>query len=189
MGEDTTKIEIAAALFDEGKYEEAFKKYLDLAQCDVISAQLFIGWMYHAGKGVKQNLDEAFRWYKKAAENESQEAQFYLATLYRSKHEYQEAIEWFKKSASKGYLPALYRLGKMYDIGEGVNKDEKRAFEYLEQAAKMGHVFARREIAVKLINGRQGIMNIFKALYMFVRVLYDAAKLDSKNPDSDMLRK
>ena len=35
--------------------------------------------------------------------------------------------------ADKGYVDAIVELGKMYYNGEGVPKDEKKAFELLDQ--------------------------------------------------------
>jgi len=181
--------QVASALLDDGKYEEAFERYRKLADAGSITAQLLVGWMYHAGQGVKQNLDEARRWYKKAADSNSAEGQFYLGGLYRSEHQYEEAIAWLQKSVAQEYVPALYRLGRMHDIGEGVDLDKDKAYRYLEQAAKMGHLFARREVAVKMIKGRGGLINIFKGLYMFARVLCGGAKVASRDPDSDMIRR
>lgn len=180
---------IASELFDQGKYEDAFQKYIVLANAGSITAQLIIGWMYHSGLGVEKSLEEAQQWYQKAADANSSEGQFYLGTLYRSKQQYLQAVEWLTKSAAQKYMPASYRLGKMYDIGEGVNKDHIKAYEYFEQAAKMGHLFAQREIAVKMLKGHLGTINIIKGVFKFVRVLFAGARLASKDPDSDMIRK
>lgn len=183
------EVRIANELFDQGKFEAAFQKYLPEAIAGSVTAQIMIGWMYHSGSGVNQNLEEAERWYKKAAETNSPEGQFYLGTLYRSKGKYLQAIEWLEKAADQKYAPALYRLGKMYDNGEGANKNHDKAYGYFEEAAKMGHVFAQREVAVKMIKGHHGVLNILKGFFMFVKLVFAGAILVSKDPDSDLLRK
>ncbi|HBA72794.1 MAG: hypothetical protein A2X82_00025 [Geobacteraceae bacterium GWC2_55_20] len=181
--------EIAAELYDQGKNKEAFQKYFDLASSGSITGQLMVGWMYHSGLGVEQNSEEAEHWYQKAAYANSAEGQYYLGALYRSNQQYHQAVEWISKAADQKYMPALYRLGRMYDIGEGVNIDLAKAYEYFEQAANMGHLFAKREIAVKMIKGHFGPINIIKGVLMFVRVLFAGARLASKDADTDMIRK
>jgi uncharacterized protein len=190
FGKDNSRIdnhEIAFTLFEEGHCEEAFERYLTLAEGGSTTAQLFVGWMYHAGQGVKRDLAEARRWYQKAADGNSM-GQFYLGTLFRSEHQYQAAVEWLEKSASQGYPPALYRLGRMYDTGEGVPADYERAYSYFERAAKMGHLLAQREVAVKMLKGHNGSLYVFKGLYLFIRVFFQGVLVAWKDLDSDMVR-
>jgi TPR repeat protein len=181
--------EIASELFDQRKFKEAFQEYCALANDESITGQLMVGWMYHSGLGVEQNLEKAQQWYQKAANANSSEGEFYLGALYRSKQQYPQAVEWLTKSAAQKYMPAIYRLGKMYDIGEGVNKDHAKAYKYLEQAASMGHLFAKREIAVKMIKGHSGAINILKGVFMFIQVLFAGVRTISIDPDNDMARK
>ena len=57
--------------------------------------------------------------------------------------EYERAVEYFTKAAELGDLDAHYYLGIMYEDGQGVEKDEKKALYYGEQAAIGGHPFGR----------------------------------------------
>jgi uncharacterized protein len=179
--------EVAFALFEKCHYEEALKRYRTLADGGSTTAQLFVGWMYHAGQGVKQDFDEARRWYQKAADANAM-GQFYLGTLFRSEQQYQLAVEWLEKSASQGYPPALYRLGRMYDTGEGVPVDYDRAYSCFKRAAKMGHLLAQREVAVKMLKGHNGSLSILKGFYLFIRVLFRGALVAWQDLDSDMIR-
>lgn len=185
----TEGLRIASDLFEDGRYEDAAKNYRLLAEQGAVGAQLRLGWMYHAGKGVQKNLDEAEKWYLKAAITDSPEAQFYLATLYRSKEQYKQAIEWLQKSALQNYAPATYLLGKLYYMGEGVDQNRGTAFKYFEQAAKNGHLFALRNIAYDIIKGRRGISRIPFGVFLMVKVLWAAIKISLKDPDSDMIRR
>jgi uncharacterized protein len=192
MGNDrqmTEELRIAATLFDSERYEDALKKYRVLAELGNITAQLRLGWMYHAGQGVERNLTEAQKWYEKAATTESPQAQFYLGTLYRAKGEYQQAFEWLKRSASQGYSPAMYFLGQLYCVGEGVELNRAKAFQYFEQAADKGHLFAQRNIAREMIKGRRGIMRIPMGFILLVRVLCKGIKVTVTDPDSDTIRR
>jgi TPR repeat protein len=187
--ETTEEFRIASELFENERYEEAFEKYRVLAEKGLVAAQLLLGWMYHAGKGVHQNLEEAEKWYQKAAVTDSPEGQFYLATLHRTKRQYQQAIEWFEKSASQGYSPAIYLLGKLYYIGDGVAINKEKAFEYFERAAQDGHLFARRNIAYDMIKGHRGISRIPFGILVMAQVLWIAVKVGLKDPDSDIIRR
>jgi len=192
MGNDrqmTEELKIAANLFDGERYEDALKKYRILAESGNITAQLRLGWMYHAGQGVERNLTEAQKWYEKAASTESAQAQFYLGALYRAKGEYQQAFELLKRSASQEYSPAMYFLGQLYCVGEGVELDRAKAFQYFEQAADKGHLFAQRNIAREMIKGRHGIMRIPMGFLLLVRVLCKGIKVTVRDPDSDTIRR
>lgn len=50
----------------------------------------------------------------------------------------------------------LFRKGKMFDIGDGVGKDKKLAFEYYKQAAELGHPEAQYNLA-QLYEFGQGV--------------------------------
>ena len=187
--ETTEEFRIASELFADERYEEAFEKYRVLAERGSLIAQLLLGWMYHAGKGVDQNLEEAEKWYRKAAVTNSPEGQFYLATLHRTKRQYQQAIDWFEKSASQGYSPAIYLLGKLYYVGEGVAVNKDKAFEYFERAAQEGHLFVRRNIAYDMIKGHRGISRIPFGILVMAQVFWTALKVGLKDSDSDIIRR
>ena len=164
-------------------------KIIVVAEKGSVIAQLFLGWMYHAGKGVQENLEEAEKWDAKAANSQSARAQFYLGTLYRAKGEYKQAFEWLERSASQQYSPALYFLGQLYYVGEEVEVNREKAFEYFGQAAEKGHLFAQGNIAYEMIKGRHGITRIPIGFLLLVRVLCRGIKVTVKDPDSDMIRR
>ncbi|MGH9988237.1 MAG: tetratricopeptide repeat protein [Nitrososphaeraceae archaeon] len=185
----TDELRIASDLFQEERYEEAFERYRVLAENGSVSSQVLLGWMYHAGKGVQQSLEEAEKWYRKAAATNSPEGQFYLATVHRTKQNYDEAIEWLGKSASQDYSPAIYLLGKLYYTGEGVIVNRAKAFEYFERAAQKGHLFAQRNIAYDMIKGHRGIFRIALGVLILAQVLWSAVKVGLKDPDSNVVRR
>ena len=49
--------------------------------------------------------------------------------------DYNRAIELFTKSSEMGNYFATYNLGCMYYFGDGVEKDEEKAFEYFIKAS------------------------------------------------------
>lgn len=66
----------------------------------------------------------------------------YLNFLESSK-EKQEYIELLIQSAEGGFSKAQYELGKMYEVGLGVEKDMDKAIKWLRKAAEQGDEGAR----------------------------------------------
>ena len=57
-----------------------------------------------------------------------------------------EAIEWYKALASGGDVTAMNAIGKLYELGDGVNQDFKTAIEWYEKAAEISDHFAFGQI-------------------------------------------
>lgn len=61
------------------------------------------------------NYAEAFKWYKKAAEQGGADSQFYLGIMHVHglgvKQEHQQAVKWFKRAAEQGDAGAQLSLG------------------------------------------------------------------------------
>jgi TPR repeat protein len=183
------QLDVANALLKRGLFHEAIEKYRVLAESGSVESQLRVGWMFHTGQGVKIDLDEARRWYLRAANSSnSPTVQFYLGTLNRDAHLYAEAMEYFERAASENYLPAIYQLGRMYESGEGVSADKDKAYKYYEHASAIGHLVARRDMAVMIIKGHLGLKQIPRGIFQLVRSLYDAIVLHWRDPDSDLIR-
>ncbi|MBR2045351.1 MAG: sel1 repeat family protein [Agathobacter sp.] len=56
------------------------------------------------------------------------------------KGNYQKAFTLFTKSADAGYADAWYMLGRLYEDGQGVQKNLEKAIEYYDKAASLGSV-------------------------------------------------
>lgn len=56
---------------------------------------------------------------------------------------YVEAVKWLKMAANKNNSDAYFQLGKCFEQGLGVSKDEKRSKYYYEQARKLGNKMAQ----------------------------------------------
>jgi TPR repeat protein len=60
--------------------------------------------------------------------------------------DYKSAFEYYTKAAELGDAKAHYNLSIMYDLGQGVEKDEKKQVYHLEEAAIGGNVLARHNL-------------------------------------------
>ena len=179
---------VANTLFDERRFSEAFEKYRILAEAGSVGAQLRVAWMLETGCGIVSNPEEARRWYFKAAEGNSPEGEFYLGRLHRADKLYQAALNCFHNSADQNYMPSIYQLGVMYELGEGTEINKDTAFKYYERAAIMGHLRAQREMAMMLIKGHAGFKRIPDGVLMLLRFLRDGIRAVLKDPDSDKIR-
>ena len=90
--------------------------------------------------------------------------------------DYTKALELFQRAAELGYPMAYGNIGVIYDNGEGVKVDEKKAKHYYEVAAMGGNVMARYNLG----NMEEKAGNIDRALkhYMIATKDGDSESLD-----------
>jgi TPR repeat protein len=106
-----------------------------------VQAQFEVGEMYYYGIGTKVDQPKAIEWYAKAAGKEHAAAQaqlawayFYGSSTFGILKDLTKAISLFQKSAAKGDVYALLGLEVAYRNGQGVNRDEKEAQRYFDNA-------------------------------------------------------
>lgn len=134
------------------KLTEEFQSHLSKAQKGDAQAQYQVATAYALGKGVEQNLKEAFPWCQKAAEQGLAIAQYSLAATYRVGDDFvkadpQEAFRWYKKAAEQKHPDSIYAVALCYEAGEGVEKDEAKSLVYYREAADLGHPLAQFNLA------------------------------------------
>ena len=72
-----------------------------------------------------------------------------------------KALENYKVAAEKGSSDAQYRLGVLFETGQGAFKqDPVKAFEWYERAADQGHVEAQASLGRFLLNGTGGARDL-----------------------------
>lgn len=113
--------------------------------CTLAEAQRSLGASYENGNdtyGIEKDVDKAFKWFFKAAENGDAEAQYKLAQLYWNglgvTEDFPEGLKWLKKSAENGYAEAQAGLGVLYYFGIGVSPSETDAKYWWQKAADQG---------------------------------------------------
>ncbi|WP_419591592.1 tetratricopeptide repeat protein, partial [Thiolapillus sp.] len=74
-----------------------------------------LGVMYAEGQGVRQDLKEAVKWYRRAAEQGYALAQYNLGLMYANgrgvRQDFKEAVKWYQKAAEQGLPKAQVNLG------------------------------------------------------------------------------
>ena len=174
--------------YEAENYREAFNEYYALAEQGYSNCQTFVGWMYFAGKGIEKNYTKAEEWLTKAANANDAESMFYLGKLFIENKDYEKAINWFEKSADQNYAPSVYKLGCLYERNKSIKNDKQKAYSLFKQASDLGHLFARRDYAIKLLKGYGGVFSWFKGVYLYLTVFFSAIKIANADPDDERLK-
>lgn len=122
--------------------EEEIRTLTVLADKGDGKAQLRLGQSYLFEKRVP-DYSRAYRYFRKAAEQDVVRAYYYLGELYYHgwgiARNLDSAIECFETAADDGDMDAEYALGMMYLYGnDALPRDMERALDYLENAANKG---------------------------------------------------
>ena len=99
-----------------------------------VLAMAELGERYEEGDGVQQDIAQAIRWYRLAAEHGDGDASERAEEL----EEHLEEIELWKLAAEQGDAMAMYRLGEAYDLGWYVRYDLDQAIHWYTLAAEQG---------------------------------------------------
>lgn len=132
----------AYAAFKMARYEEAYRRFLELARKDNVQGMLNVANMHQAGLGVARDESAALDWYRKAAARGSAIGMFYTGEAYL--HGYgtaadrELALEWLRKAAVAGSSEAQFELGKLLRL-EG---DDDEATAWIRRAADSGDSLA-----------------------------------------------
>ena len=84
-------------------------------------------------------------------EEQAQLATAIGAAAHRS-GEFEQALEWFNKAIEGGSAQAMCNLAVMYQLGQGVEKDEEKVRELLDRAEALGEP-AAAELRRRIQNG------------------------------------
>jgi TPR repeat protein len=122
------------------------------------------------------DVDNAIKWYKKAAEQGDLASQKKLAAGYNRLHHSssymhgdakKEAISWFRKVAEQGDAWAQLRLATQLLVGEDVEHDDVEAVMWLIKAAEKSHPIAQWASGQMYAEGRGVIRDDTQAAKWF----------------------
>ncbi len=138
-----------------------FNNLKSLAERGGAFAQVKLGDMYNYGRGVRQDFNEAVKWYRLAAEQGYADAHASLGVMYDGGYgvsqDYEKAVHHYRIAAKQGDTLSQYFLGVSYTKGEGVPVDNIRAYMWFDIAASQGLADAiqYRAILSKQMNSNQ----------------------------------
>ncbi len=143
---------------DEEKAVELCKHSADLGYPQ---AQYYMGFLYASGNSVEQNFNLATEYYRKAADQGIVEAQSMLGeTVYKSSDltvNKKDAVKYLVMSANHD-PESMTELAKIYLDGEILEKDVKKAFALLNNAADYKYVPSLIILAKMYFYGNFGIV-------------------------------
>ena len=115
-----------------------------------VLAQHSLGTIYAEGIGVKQNYEEALKWYRKAAAQRYTESQYSLGVMYYKgngvNRDLKEAANWYQRAAEQGHARSQLNLGRMYKLGKGVSQNSEIASRLTLAAAQQGAAIAQVQL-------------------------------------------
>ena len=153
--------------------KQAAKWERKAAEAGNASAMFNLSVAYNRGDGVKQSPQESLRYLKMAAEKgdpsaETGLAQYFLKGNYPGvPQDIQQAVKLFTRAAEKGHPVAEGELGTIYELGNGVEKDESKAAEFYQKSMDGGCTSSISNLARLYAEGRGVEQNRDKAFRLF----------------------
>jgi len=138
---------------------EATRLYLLAATNGSHPGQVETGLRYAQGIGTTQNMLEASRWFREAANAGSPAAQFNLGALHATgalnggTPDHATALPWFEKAAAQGHPDAQFNLGLTAAQGLGRSVDNAVAARWFAAAAGHGLADAQAGLAYLTYQG------------------------------------
>jgi TPR repeat protein len=102
----------------------------------------YVGNFFRDGYGVSKDVNEAVKWYRKAAEQGYSIAQYALGLSYENgfgvEKDLGEALKWISESAEQGFAYAQLDLGGRCLTGKDIEEDPDEAARWFGKAAQQG---------------------------------------------------
>lgn len=127
-----------AKLQNDSLNEEIAKLYAQAAELGYAPAQNLLGKCYQDGRGVEKNIEKAFEWYKRAADQGLSEAQYNLARCLERNYK-KLVFLWMKRAADQLHLKAIVKTGEYYEDGYGTDKNYSLAKAQYLKAVERGN--------------------------------------------------
>ena len=152
-----------------------FDSFVAKARYGDAETQYQLAKMYYKGIDVKHNMERAFDWYLRAAEQDHELAQAQVGYMYFEGQgvgqSYSTALVWFERAALKGHINSQFNLAGLYFYGNGTTVDYPSAFKWYLKAAEQGHNLAQSQTADMLGKGLGIERNNKDAIFWHKKVL------------------
>jgi len=135
------------------KYQElSTDELLKLSEQQEPIAWVILGNRYQDGEGVKQNNDEAFKWYKKSADAGEPWGINNLGVAYKNawgvEKDLERATKLYHQSAKLGWLPAMGSYAYNLRWGLGIEKNIEDAVRWYRLGAERGDSYCQYNLAM-----------------------------------------
>ena len=138
------QLEDVQATIRNEDFKKAFELLVPLAEENHAEAQLLLGTLYINGEGIEKDDTKGLSWIMKAGRQGYDPARARAFSIY-------------SELASRGDASAMYNLGYMFLNGWGGEQNTDTGIEWLERAAKNGHVHSAKVLSGIYADGKFGI--------------------------------
>ncbi len=154
--------------FETGsKTEEAFKWVEKSAQQGNKIALYCLGMFYGFGMGVKRDYDQSYKNFEKSAELGFLKSYRPLSALSVKKNNTKQAVDWIWRGYDAGDIDCKVEVGNLFLGGLGVEKNEKKGFQHIEEAYRMGNKRAIWRLGNCYLDGQGTPKDLSKAFALF----------------------
>jgi len=166
----------AKTLLNEGRVEEAVAIYASLyeeegeARAESAYSLAIIhetGFPKELSESNRQKLAEMY--YQAAFELNYEPAMLRLASLYYRQGRFADAYARYAHLARHNPSAAYWAARILDKMPRLVN--EKSSQDYYHLAANMGHVYARKHIAIQYLKGSFGFFGVLKGVALYIKLL------------------
>ncbi|EPH31209.1 hypothetical protein GCM10025882_22250 [Acinetobacter gyllenbergii] len=150
--------------YDAEKSFEWTKKSADNGN---ISAMYNTGFKYYTGVGVQKNIENAKKYYLKAAKLNDVDAMGSIGSVYIEEGNTEEGLIYLKRAAEKNDALSLFELGLIYCDGVVVKKDYKLCNDYWGKSALLNNAEAALNLGINVMNGKGVPKDVDRAIKYF----------------------
>jgi len=160
------------SLITDGKHDIPVPANLSQDLINSGSDYVQLGHKYRKGDGVKQDHQEAFRFYQLAASQGDSEGEAWLAYVYLQgeggviKND-TEALRLSKLGVEKENPFAYRNLGYCYCYGRGTDKDTEEGIKFLQKGVELGNSYAQASLGCCYENGIGVKKNLKEAVHLY----------------------
>jgi TPR repeat protein len=108
--------------------------------------QWALGLCIYDVEGDAGRNEEAFAWMSRAAAHGEPFLQCWLGDFYAMTARHEEALYWYGQAAAQDDKEGQFKLGMMYEEGNGVPQDNDQAAFWYRKAAEQGHAEAQWQL-------------------------------------------
>lgn len=131
-----TDFDAGWAEYQSGVFSHAVEIWKLLAEAGNAEAQFNLSVMYEQGRGVDADPAKAKYWNDQALKSQYPPALHNQALALLAVKQNDAAVALLRTSADKKFPASLYTLGKIYQLGIGLDEDPAAAFKYVRMAAQ-----------------------------------------------------
>lgn len=167
----------------KGDYQTALREFTIAAEEGLDVAQFNLANLYYFGRGVDQDLEQAFKWTEAAAQQGHIAAQANLGSLFLdgsgTQRDVDKGMEWIGAAGRGGHAPSTISMAKMYFDGSPVDRDYVMAHVW----ASMAKLYEHEEAAdlLRRIERRMDSDEMSQARRLYARWQIEPVTLPSSN--------